>query len=173
MRGGSVCIRPSFSPSRLKEKLGPGNETRKHDNPGMTFVKLLRFSLVWQALSEGLVCQTSFSSKPPNSRIVSICAEAPVFKDYLVFTQMRARDLFRGRARGLGNSPLISIGLWRGNATLWIGRTTIGSPEVDGLFSFSFSLFLFFIFQTVDYFDLSNSTGMRARSLRSWQGKEE
>ncbi len=27
----------------------------------------------------------------------------------------------------------LSISLWRGNAILWIGRTPIGSPEVDGV----------------------------------------
>ena len=122
----------------------------------MTFVKLLRFSLVWQALSEGLVCQTSFSSKPPNSRIVSMCAEAPVFKDYLVFTQMRARDLFRGRYRDIARSG-------RQPATYFHPfvereRHLVDRPNPYWIPGGGWTFFFFFFFFSFSLFHFSNST---------------
>ncbi len=58
-----------------------------------------------------------------------------------------------GRPRSeVGNPPTdaishlfqrLSICLWRGNTTLWIGRTPIGSPGVIWFFLFPFSLFYF------------------------------
>ncbi len=40
------CTRPSFSPSRLKEKLGPGNEASKLANGVKPPVSLVRFYMV-------------------------------------------------------------------------------------------------------------------------------